>query len=109
MRYDFTIVGAGIFGAVFARKMVDAGKKVLVIDRRSHIGGNCYTEENNGIHVHKYGPHIMHTSSDKVWHFINQYTKMNNFTLRIRVNFEGKIYSFPINMNTMKMKTIFIS
>jgi len=100
-KYDYLIVGAGLYGAAFARLMHDAGKKVKVIDKRPHIAGNCYTQEVNGIHVHKYGAHIMHTSKKKVWDFILQYTEMNHYTNRVRVRFEDKLYSFPINMNTL--------
>ncbi len=99
--YDFLLVGAGLYNAVLARKLTDAGKKVLVIDKRPHIAGNCYTKKMSDINVHYYGAHIMHTSDSKVWEFICNYTQMNNYTNRVRVNYKEKIYSFPINMNTL--------
>ena len=78
--YDYLIVGAGLYGSVFARVMTDAGKKVLVIDKRSHIGGNCYTEQIEGINVHKYGAHIFHTNDEEVWKFVNRYASFNRYT-----------------------------
>ena len=99
--FDYLIVGAGLFGSVFAREMMDAGKKVLVIDKRSHIGGNCYTENINGINVHTYGPHIFHTSNKEVWDYMNKFTTFNHFSYRPKVNYKGKIYSFPINLMTI--------
>ena len=100
-KYDYLIVGCGLFGSVFARQATDAGKTCLMIDKRSHIGGNCYTEDNNGIHVHKYGPHIFHTNNDRVWEFMNQWASFNNYVNRPKVNFGGEIYSFPINLFTL--------
>ena len=100
-KYDYLLVGAGLYNAVLARKLADSGKKVLVIDRRAHIAGNCYTKRMSDINVHYYGAHIMHTSDAKVWDFICSYTQMNNYTNRVRVNYEENIYSFPINMNTL--------
>ena len=79
MKYDYLIVGAGLFGAVFAHESADRGKKCLVIDRRSHIGGNIYTEEMEGIQVHKYGAHIFHTSNKKIWDYVNQFAEFNNY------------------------------
>jgi len=73
MKYDYLVVGAGLFGSVFAREMTDRGAKILVIDRRNHIGGNCYTHNRNGIHVHQYGPHIFNTGSDKIWKYITPF------------------------------------
>ena len=99
--YDYLIVGAGLFGAVFARQITDAGAKCYVIDRRKHIAGNCFSEKINNIHVHKYGPHIFHTNNSKVWEYINKYTEFNNFTYRPKVWNGGKLYSFPINMMTL--------
>ena len=99
--YDYLIVGAGLFGSIFARELTNGGFKCLVIDKRNHIGGNCYTEDVNGINVHKYGPHIFHTSDDKVWNYINKYCDFNNFVNRPKVNYGGKIYSFPINLMTI--------
>ena len=100
MKYDYLIVGAGLFGAVFARMAHDAGKKVLVIDKRNHIGGNVYTENIEGIEVHKYGAHIFHTNSDEVWQFVNRFAKFNNFIASPIANYQGKLYSLPFNMYT---------
>ena len=99
--YDYLIVGSGLFGSVFARQMTDAGKKCLVIDKRNHIGGNCFTESIDGINVHKYGPHIFHTSDDNVWEYVNRFCKFNHFVNRPKVNYKGNIYSFPINLFTL--------
>ena len=100
MKYDYLIVGAGFFGAVFAREATAKGKKCLVVDRRNHIGGNCYTETVEGIHVHKYGAHIFHTSDKAVWNYINQFTEFNNFINTPVANYKGEIYNLPFNMNT---------
>ena len=100
MKYDYLIVGAGLFGAVFARMAHDAGKKVLVIDKRNHIGGNVYTENIEGIEVHKYGAHIFHTNSDEVWQFVNRFARFNNFIASPIANYQGKLYSLPFNMFT---------
>ena len=99
--YDFIVVGAGIFGSTFAYEAKRKGKKVLVIDKRNHIGGNCFSEKRNNIDVHLYGPHIFHTSDKKIWNFINQFSEFNNFVFRPKVSFDEKIYSFPINMMTL--------
>lgn len=99
--YDYLVVGAGLFGSIFARQMTDAGSKCLVVDKRSHIGGNCYTRDEGGIAVHQYGPHIFHTNSDKVWKYVNQYCDFNRFSYRPKVSIEDSIYSFPINMMTL--------
>lgn len=100
MTYDYLIVGAGFFGSICAHELTKAGYSVCVIDRRSHIGGNCYTEERDGIHIHVYGPHIFHTSNEFVWNWINQFTKFNDFQLNIVANYNDKIYSLPFNMWT---------
>ena len=99
--YDYLIVGCGLFGSVFARQAAEAGKSCLIIDKRKHVGGNCYTEEKNGIHVHKYGPHIFHTNNDQVWGFINQWASFNNYVNRPKVSFKGNLFSFPINLFTL--------
>jgi len=99
--YDYLIVGAGLFGSICARELTNAGKKVLVIDKRPHIGGNCYTEDKDGINVHVYGPHIFHTSNKEVWDYVNNLVPFNNFSYRPKVNYKGKIYSFPINLMTL--------
>lgn len=98
--YDYLIVGAGLFGSVFARLMTDFGKKCLVIDRRAHIGGNCYTELCEGIHIHKYGAHIFHTSDKEVWNFINRFADFNNFINSPVAVYENELYNLPFNMNT---------
>jgi UDP-galactopyranose mutase len=100
MAYDYLIVGAGMFGATFARLATDAGKSCLVIDKRQHIGGNCYTENIEGINVHKYGAHIFHTSEEAVWRFVNRFTEFNNYVNSPKAIAKGKVYSLPINMNT---------
>lgn len=98
--YDFLIVGAGLFGAVFAERARCLGKRVLVIDRRNHIAGNVYTYEQGGIHVHQYGAHIFHTNDDEVWEYINRFACFNNFTNRPVANYKGELYSLPFNMYT---------
>jgi len=100
MKYDYVVVGAGWFGATFARLMTDAGKSCLVVESRKHIGGNAYTEKMDNIHVHMYGPHIFHTNDDDIWNFVNQFSKFNNFTLSPKVYTNGRMYSLPFNMNT---------
>ncbi len=98
--YDYLIVGAGLFGAVFAHEAADAGKKCLVIDRRAHIGGNCYTEEIEGIRVHRYGAHIFRTSEKRIWAYMGQFAEFNHFINSPIANFHGEIYNMPFNMNT---------
>ena len=98
--YDYLIVGSGFFGSICARELTDSGKKVCVIENRNHIGGNCYTSNRDGINVHDYGPHIFHTSNERVWEWINQYVEFNDFTLRPVANYKGEIYSLPFNMWT---------
>ena len=98
--YDYLIVGAGLTGAVFAHEATAAGKRCLVIDRREHIAGNCYTKKVNGIDVHEYGAHIFHTSDRAVWDYVNQFTEFNNYVNSPVANFHGAIYNLPFNMNT---------
>lgn len=98
--YDYVIVGAGFFGATFARMAADCGKKCLIIDKRNHIGGNAYSERKSGIDVHMYGPHIFHTNNKPIWDFVNRFSSFNNFILTPKVIRNGKIYSLPFNMNT---------
>ena len=93
-KYDYLIVGAGLYGAVFAYEMNKKGKKCLVIDKRNHIGGNIYTEEIEGINVHKYGAHIFHTSNKKVWEYINQFCEFNNYINSPIANYKGKCIIF---------------
>jgi UDP-galactopyranose mutase len=100
MEYDYVIVGAGFFGSICAYELTKMGKKVLVLENRNHIGGNCYTENKNGINVHMYGPHIFHTSNDEIWNWINQFVSFNNFILTPVANFEDELYSLPFNMWT---------
>ncbi len=100
MKYDYLIVGAGLYGAVFAREAKNAGKKVLVIDRRGHIAGNVYTEEIEGINVHRYGAHIFHTNDKEVWQYVNQFAEFNRFTNSPVANYRGGLYSLPFNMYT---------
>ena len=100
MQYDYLIVGAGLYGAVFAHEAQKAGKKVLVIDRRSTIAGNVYTEKIEGIHVHIYGAHIFHTNNKQVWDYVNEFAVFNRFTNSPVANYKGELYSLPFNMYT---------
>jgi len=102
MAFDYLIVGCGMFGAVFARIVAENGCRVLLIDKRGHIGGNCFTERLEGINVHRYGPHVFHTNSEGVWRFVNRFVEFNHFRLRTPVNFGGRLFSFPINLMTMQ-------
>ena len=99
-KYDYLIVGAGLYGSIFAYEMNKKGKKCLVIDKRNHIGGNIYTEETEGINVHKYGAHIFHTSNKEIWEYINQFCEFNNYINSPIANYKGEIYNLPFNMNT---------
>ena len=101
MKYDYLVVGAGLFGAVFARQATDAGKKVLVIDKRPNIAGNVYTEKMEGIHVHKYGAHIFHTNMKHVWDYVNRFATFNRFTNSPVANYKGELFSLPFNMYTV--------
>ena len=106
--YDYLIVGAGLYGAVFAHQMKEKGKSCLVIEKRDHIAGNIYTALEEGIHVHKYGAHIFHTNDRKVWNFITQFAEFNRYTNSPVANYKGEIYNLPFNMNTFsKMWGIF--
>jgi UDP-galactopyranose mutase len=99
-QYDFLIVGAGLYGAVFAHELKRAGKTCLIIDKRGHIGGNIYTEKIEDIEVHKYGAHILHTNNKEVWQYINQFAEFNRYTNSPVANYHGEIYNLPFNMNT---------
>lgn len=99
-KYDYLIVGAGLYGAVFAHEAAKCGKRVLVIDKRSHIAGNVYTEEMEGINVHVYGAHIFHTNNERVWNYLNQFARFNRFTNSPVANYHGELYSLPFNMYT---------
>lgn len=99
-KYDYLIVGSGLYGSVLAHELTNKDKSVLVLEKRNHVGGNIYTENINGINVHKYGAHIFHTSNEKIWKFINQFAKFNNFINSPIANFNGELYNLPFNMNT---------
>lgn len=101
MVIDFLIVGAGMYGSVMARRLTDAGKKCLVIDKRPHVGGNCYSEQVCGVEVHKYGPHIFHTNSEAVWKFLSRFASFNNYRHRVKASVRGVIYSLPVNLMTL--------
>ena len=98
--YDYLIIGSGLFGSIFAHEMTKRGKKCLVIERRNHIAGNIYTENIEGINVHKYGAHIFHTSNKEVWEYVNSFVEFNRFTNSPIANHKGKLYNLPFNINT---------
>ena len=98
--YDYLIVGAGLFGAVFAHEAALKGKKVKIIEKRNHIAGNIYTREEEGIQVHQYGAHIFHTSDKEIWNYVNQFAEFNRYTNSPVANYKGEIYNLPFNMNT---------
>ena len=100
MIYDYLVVGAGLFGAVFAHEATKHGKRVLVVEKRSHIGGNVYTQLQEEIHVHVYGAHIFHTNSKRIWNYVNQFAEFNRFTNAPVANYKGQLYSLPFNMYT---------
>lgn len=98
--YDYLIVGAGFFGAICAYELNKRGKKVLVVESRNHIGGNCHTELKDGINIHTYGPHVFHTNDENVWNWMKQFVEFNDFKLNVVANYKGDIYSLPFNMWT---------
>lgn len=100
-KYDFVIVGSGLWGAVFAREAKKHNQTCLVLEKRGHIAGNCYTENKDNIHIHKYGPHIFHTNSKKIWDYVNTFGEFNNFINKPKVIHDDKLYSFPINLMTL--------
>ena len=100
MKYDYLVVGAGLFGSVFAREAALRGRRVLVVDKCSHIGGNCYTRDVDGIRVHEYGAHIFRTSRRDIWDYVNQFAEFNNFVNSPIANYHGRLYNMPFNMNT---------
>lgn len=100
MEFDYLIVGAGLFGSVFAYEMNQAGKKCLIIERRKHIGGNVYTRCMADIHVHMYGAHIFHTSNRKTWNYVNQFAEFNHYVNSPIVFYKEEVYNMPFNMNT---------
>ena len=102
MHYDYLLVGAGLFNAVFCEHARRAGKSCLVIERRPHIAGNIYTEKTEGIDVHVYGAHIFHTSDKEVWEYVNRFARFNNFVNRVKANYKGTLYSLPFNMYTFE-------
>ena len=108
-KYDYLVVGAGLFGSIFAYEANKRGKKVLVIDKRNHVGGNIYCENIEDINVHKYGAHIFHTSNKEVWDYVNSFVEFNRYTNSPVANYKGELYSLPFNMNTFyqlwKVKT----
>jgi UDP-galactopyranose mutase len=99
-KYDYLIVGSGLFGSVFAHEMTKKGKSCLVIDKRTHKGGNIYCEEKEGINVHKYGAHIFHTNDKAIWDYVNSFVEFNRFTNSPMANYKGEMYNLPFNMNT---------
>ena len=100
-KYDYLIVGAGLFGSVFAQQALEAGKSCLVIDKREHIGGNVYSEKRDGIDIHVYGAHIFHTNSDRIWEYVNRFATFNKYINKPKVRFDDRIFSFPINLMTL--------
>lgn len=100
--YDYLVVGSGLFGAVFSHEAKQAGKSVLVLERRAHAGGNVYCEQKDGINIHKYGAHIFHTSYEDVWQYVNQFVTFNNFINSPVANYQGHLYNLPFNMNTFR-------
>ena len=102
MIYDYLIVGSGLYGSTFARLAKDAGKSVIVVEKRNHIGGNVYTENIEGINVHKYGAHIFHTDNKEVWDFVNRFAKFNDYKHQVIADYKGERYNLPFNMNTFK-------
>lgn len=98
--YDYLIVGAGLYGCVFAHEAKQRGKRCLVVDRRPHVGGNVYCEDVDGIHVHKYGAHIFHTADKEVWRYVNSFVEFNRYTNSPVANYQGRLYNLPFNMNT---------
>lgn len=99
--YDYAVVGAGLFGSVFAHEMTRAGKKVVVFEKRSHIGGNCYSSKVDGIETHRYGPHIFHTNKKELWDYVNSFIPFRQFKLKVTSNVYNRLYSFPINLSTI--------
>ena len=98
--YDYVLVGSGLYAGVFAWYAAKAGKTCLVVEKRNHIGGNVYCQDMEGIHVHKYGAHIFHTSNRKVWDFVNSLAEFNRYTNSPVANYKGQMYNMPFNMNT---------
>ena len=108
-KYDYLIVGSGLYGAVFAHEAKSKGKKCLIIDKRNHVGGNIYTKEIEGIHVHNYGAHIFHTNNKAVWDYLNKFAQFNSYINSPLANYRGEIYNLPFNMNTFNKMWGFIT
>ena len=104
--YDYIIVGSGLYGAIFAHEAMKAGKSCLVVERRSHIGGNIYTKEMEGIQVHQYGAHIFHTNNKTVWDYLQQFTVFNRFTNSPVANYKGELYSMPFKLHLLREECI---
>ncbi len=100
--YDYLVVGCGMFGAVFARLAAEAGRRVLLVDKRGHVAGNCYSQRVAGIEVHRYGPHIFHTDNESVWRFVTRFAHFNHYRHRGRVAYRGREFSFPLNLATLE-------
>lgn len=100
MKYDYLVVGSGLFGSIFAYEAAKRGRRIKVIDKRDHLGGNVYTKNIEGIQVHQYGAHIFHTNNKGIWDYINQFAEFNRYTNSPIANYKGEIYSLPFNMNT---------
>ncbi len=100
--YDYLVVGCGMFGSVFARCAAERGKRVLIVDKRPHIAGNCYSQSVAGIEVHRYGPHIFHTDNEDIWRFVNRFAQFNDYVHRVQANYRGRMFSFPINLLTLR-------
>ena len=102
MKFDYLVVGSGFFGAICAKHLHDQGKSVVVVEKRNHIGGNCYTEQKDGINIHTYGPHIFHTNNPTVWVWINQFAEFKPFRLQTMATAKGEVYSLPFSMFTFE-------
>jgi len=102
MKYDFLIIGSGLFGATFARIVTDAGYKVKILEARNHIGGNVFTEDVEGVTVHKYGPHLFHTGNEAIWKFVHRFSEFNDYHHKVKANYDGEILSLPFNMETYR-------
>lgn len=100
-KFDYTVVGAGLYGAVFARIMAEQGRQVLILEKKNHIAGMCYTERRHGIDMHMFGPHCFHTDNTKVWDFVRRFGEFNSYQLRVKARYKDKIYSLPINLMTL--------
>lgn len=101
MKYDYIVVGAGLAGIIIARCLADKDKKVLILEKRDHIGGNCYDEKIEGVLIHRYGPHIFHTNNEKVWNYLNQFTEFNDYKHKVKVEVNNKLVDLPINLNSI--------